>query len=257
MHAIHPGARAASVRWAGVVASLAWMLAAACTPAQQSAPEATAAAGGQELPPPREDVPTPIKAMLVGSWAPDPEEGFDHAWLDEAGLREVYSLQRASRRIWKGFSTDDDTLPLDLLIRDREGPAVAYVYVLSYRDDPTLAFPDAPAVLHVRHRGRLQARLDGALVLDAPAPPPGHWGEARAPVTLTSSYDVLLLKLGRGSPELGDSLDVQVRLSAPDGTPIPTQGWYTMRPPGRPSDLVPREQWPQPEPPPDEPPADG
>lgn len=241
------------VWWAAPALLVAWTLMASCAPAQDAPDEAALTAeatGGEpaerELPPARDDVPRPPKAMLVGSWAPSGPEGFDQQWLDEAGLRQVFSLERASRRVWKGFTTDNDILPVDQLIRDRDGPAVAYVYILSYRDDATLAFPDTQAVLHVKHRGRMAARFDGELVLDEPAPPPGRWAEARAPVVLTSSYDVLLLKLGRGSPELGDSLDVTVQLSAPDGSPIPTQGWYTMRPPGRPSDLVPREQWPEP-----------
>ena len=75
--------------------------------------------------------------------------------------------------------------------------------------------------------------------LDLPPAAPGEWSEASAPVVLTDPYDVLLLKLGRGSDELGESLDVEVRVSAPDGSAIPGQGWNTMRPPGLPSDLDP------------------
>ena len=124
-------------------------------------------------------------------------------------------------------------------MRDREGPAIAYVFVLVARKPVDGEFEDQDAVLHVRHRGRLAARLDGKLILDLAPAAPGEWAEARVPVVLTDPYDVLLLKLGRGSDELGESLDVEVRVSAPDGSAIPGQSWNTMRPPGLPSDLDP------------------
>jgi hypothetical protein len=92
-------------------------------------------------------------------------------------------------------------------------------------------------VLHLRHRGRVRVRLDGRLVLDEPAPPVGGWREARAAVTLTGPYDVLLAKVGRGDDELGHSMDLEVRVSAADGSPLPGQDWNSMRPPGMPSDL--------------------
>jgi hypothetical protein len=190
-------------------------------------------------PPAADNAPTPPKGMIIGSWKPDAELGFEKQWVDEEGLHSAFTKDKASRRIWSGFTCQEAVMPLDILVRDREGPAIAYVFVLVARHPVDGVFEDQDAVLHVRHRGRLAARLDGKLVLDLPPAAPGEWAEARVPVVLTDPYDVLLLKLGRGSDELGESLDVEVRVSAPDGSAIPGQSWNTMRPPGLPSDLDP------------------
>ena len=179
------------------------------------------------------------KALLAGSWTPADSADFDQAWIDEAGLRETYSGRRAGRRLWAGMRTAGDVLPVDTLVRDRRGPAVAYVYVLVMRDRDgdrltESAYDDEPAVLHLRHRGRVAAWFDGERVIDAAAPTDGGWRHVAAPVRLTEAFDVLLLKCGRGSPELGPTMDVEVRLSTPEGEPVPLQAWNTMRPPGYP-----------------------
>ena len=120
---------------------------------------------------------------------------------------------------------------------------MAYVYTLLSRapvtEDPFAegAFPDADAVLHVRHRGRIRVRVDGQVVLEAEPPTPGEWGLASAPFLMTRAYDVFLVKSGRGSEELGDSMDFELRVSDPSGAALPGQTWNTMRPPGKPSDL--------------------
>jgi hypothetical protein len=69
-------------------------------------------------------------------------------------------------------------------------------------------------------------------VLDAPAPEPGTWGEARLPVVLRGRYGTLLAKCGRGDATLGASMDLEVRVSRPDGSPIEGQSWNSMRTPG-------------------------
>lgn len=119
---------------------------------------------------------------------------------------------------------------VDSLLSDRTGPAVGYLFSLVARTGGGPDLEDAPAVLHVRHRGRLRAFFDGLPLLDLPAPATGTRGEARAPVVLSSLYSVLLLKLGRGDAALGSSMHVEVRVSAPDGSPLPGQTWNTMRP---------------------------
>lgn len=180
------------------------------------------------------------KGMLAGSWAPG-EEGFDQAWIDEVGQVQAFTNWRAGRRRWRGIATKGDALAVDVLIRDRTGPAVAYVFTLVQRSIGDPADPripdDAQAVLHIRHRGRLRAWFDGRLVADAPAPPPGEVGLIQVPVVLSSIYDVLLLKLGRGSPELGESMDVEARLSDLQGRPLEGQRWNSMRSAEMPSDL--------------------
>jgi hypothetical protein len=186
-----------------------------------------------------------IKALYAGSWAPDGPEGFDEQWIDEAGLVETYTKRRAGRRMWRGLRSSDGVLPVDVLIRDREGPLVTYLYVLNYRrpDDPFADFgefdyEDEAAVLHLRYRGRARVLFDGKLIIDVPAPPAGEVGEARAAVTLTDGFDVVLVKLGRGSDELGWSLDCELRLSDEQGDAIERQGWNTMRASDVPSELA-------------------
>lgn len=181
---------------------------------------------------------TPLhKGLVVGTWTPDDPDGFDHEWLDEVALRKVFTKEKARRRTWRGFTTADEIIPTDALLNDRSGAMIGYVYSLISRKPVNDAFADQPAVLHVRHRGRVRIRLDGRLVVDEPATPDGGWHEVRAAVTLTDPYDVMLAKVGRGNAELGASMDLQIRVSAPDGSAIPGQDWNTMRPPGIPSDL--------------------
>ncbi len=192
-------------------------------------------------PPWPDDAPALHKGMLVGSWAPNGDEGFEQAWIDEPLLVQAFTKWRAGRRSWLGITTNGPRMGVDVLIRDRTGPAVAYLMSLVQRrpEDPASLerLPDVQAVLHVRHRGRLAAWFDGRKIIDAPAPPPGEVGLVQVPVVLSNGYDVLLLKLGRGSPELGDSMDVEVRVSDLDGRPIPQQDWNTMRNSEQPSDL--------------------
>jgi hypothetical protein len=182
------------------------------------------------LPPSAAEARPLFKGLVIGSWAPEGDAGFDHDWVGEASLQEAWTRQTVSRRAWKGFTAGDATVRMDSLLNDRQGPAVGYLFSLIARtgggDDPD----DQAAVLHLRHRGRLRAWLDGVVVFDLPAPPAGTWGEARAPVVLSGPYDVLLFKLGRGSETLGPSMEVEARVSAPDGSPLPAQTWNSMRP---------------------------
>lgn len=192
-----------------------------------------------------DDAPRLAKALYVGTWSVKPPEGFDRAWIDEAGLVETYSKRAAGRRQWSGLSASGDVLRVNDLLRDREGPAMAYAYTLVQRFGipglaPEAAWPDVDAVLHLRHRGRVRAWFDGEVVIDVEATEDGSWQHVRAPVTLTRGFDVLLLKLGRGG-ELGPSFDVEVCLTARDGSPVERQSWNTMRPSGFLDDRVPVE----------------
>jgi len=177
------------------------------------------------------------KGLVVGSWTPDEQAGFDREWLDEAALREVFTMEKAGRRGWRGFAASDATIPIDSLLTDRTGAMIGYMYSLLARAPEDGAFVDEPAVMHVRHRGRVRIRLDGRVVVDEPPSPDGSWREVRVAVTLTDPYDVVLAKVGRGNAGLGASMNLQIRVSAPDGSPLPGQGWNSMRPPGLPTDL--------------------
>ncbi|MHC4845473.1 MAG: hypothetical protein ACYTCU_04840 [Planctomycetota bacterium] len=199
--------------------------------------DATAPSWPDPLPAHADDVPHVHKGLVVGTWAPDDTDGFDHQWVDEASLRKVFTMEKASRRGWRGFSASDATIPMDALLNDRSGPMIGYAYSLVSRSSEDGVFADEPAVMHVRHRGRVRVLLDGRVVVDEPASPDGDWRDVRAAVTLTDPYDVVLVKSGRGSDELGVSMNVQIRISAPDGSPLPGQTWNSMRPPGMPSDL--------------------
>jgi len=186
-----------------------------------------------------------FKALYAGSWVPDGADGFDEQWFDEAALVQTYTKRRAGRRIWRGLRSSDGVMPLDLLIRDRTGPAVGFVYVLNYRrpgvpeeDYADFEYADEQAILHLRHQGRTRLLFDGVVVLDVPAPPPGEVGQAQAMVTMTDGFDVLLAKVGRGSSELGSEMNFEVRLSDLDGAPLPSQGWNTMRSSDAISELV-------------------
>ena len=217
-------------------------------PAQDASPDGGAAEAGpvvrEPLPWPEQALPA-FKALYTGSWVPDGPDGFDEQWFDEAALVETYTKRRAGRRIWRGLRSSDGVMPLDLLIRDRTGPAVGFVYVLNYRSnaDPSVSiesviYDDEPAILHLRYQGRTRVLFDGEVVLDVPAPPPGELGHAQAEVTMTDGFDVILVKAGRGSPELGSSMNFELRLSDLDGAPIAKQGWNTMRASDARSELV-------------------
>jgi hypothetical protein len=215
------------------------VLLAACSQADD-APGASGKSVSQwpdPLPAHADDVPFMHKGLIVGSWPPDEEHGFDHEWLDEEGLREVFTMHKASRRSWRGFTSSDAIVPTDSLLTDRRGAMIGYVYSLISRVDESGLFADQPAVLHVSHRGRVRIRIDGRVVVDEPATPDGDWREVRVGVTLTGPYDVVLAKLSRGDDELGASMGLKLRVSAPDGSALPGQDWNTMRPPGIPSDL--------------------
>jgi hypothetical protein len=197
--------------------------------------------GGGELPPWPKEAPALSRALVAGSWTVDADHPFDEARIDEPGLRVAYTRRRAERRMWQGLRGDADHVPLDHFIRDREGPLFAYLYALVQRDvpDPTApgAFDTIPAVLHVRHRGRARVWYDGELVLDLAAPRDGKPATAAVAVQLTDAFDVILAKLGRGSSSLGMSLDLELRLSGPDGSPLPYQEFNTMRPSHLPPDV--------------------
>jgi hypothetical protein len=183
-----------------------------------------------------EDVPTLSKGLVVGTWVPEGPLGFHEAWLDETGLTEVRVRDKVGRRTWRAFTSGGATVNLDPLLSDRTGPALGYLFSVSGRGLAEPAVADMPAVLHVRHAGRLQLWFESRPVLDAPAPAPGEWGEARLPVELRGRHSILLAKCGRGSAELGRSMELEVRLSRPDGTPIEGQSWSSMRLPGLYSD---------------------
>jgi hypothetical protein len=184
----------------------------------------------QPLPPCSPDAPFLFKGMVIGSWVPEGDAGFDQAWVDESGLREAWTRASVNRRTWKGFNVASPTVLADSLLADRDGPAVGYVFSLLSRADGNPDVEDQPAVLHLRHRGRVRVLIDGLRLLDEPAPAGGEWAEARAPLMLSGPYTVVLLKLGRGSADLGASMEFELRVSAPDGSPLPKQSWNTMRP---------------------------
>jgi hypothetical protein len=189
------------------------------------------------LPPASPDALPLGKGLAVGTWEPAAPGDFAEAFVDEAGLRVVFTNAKAGRRTWRGFAGSGGRVPLDALLGQRAGEEVAYVYSLVQRATATATeYPDAAAVLHLRHRGRVRAWFDGRLVLDE-APAADGWRETRVPVVLTGPFDVLLLKCGRGSPALGASLDVELRISAPDGTPLPGAAFNSMRPGDLPSDI--------------------
>ncbi|MCB9896505.1 MAG: hypothetical protein H6825_00750 [Planctomycetes bacterium] len=221
------------------------------TDAATQAERAAAREAAARLAPFPTGAPPVAKGLYAGSWTIDAEHPFEHAWIDEEGLRETYTKRQAGRRTWAGMSSTDDFIPLDALVKDRTGPASAYFFTLVHRSplpdqdahDPA-SYPDVDAVLHVRHRGRVRVWFEGRLVVDAPAPPPGETREERVPVTCTGAFDVLLAKVARGSPELGDSYALDLRLGLPDGSPVPLQAWNTMRPSGYLSDLLPVEVGP-------------
>jgi hypothetical protein len=212
------------------IAPTAEQAAATTAPEDQGPPPAAA-----------DDVPFAHKGLVLGTWSPSATEGFDEQWLDEVELREAFTKQRVDRRVWRGFSTGDPMAPVDALLSDREGPAVGYLYTLVSRALYGADASDRDAVLHVRHRGRVRILLDGQLVLDAPAPASGSVGVHHVPVRLTGPYDVVLAKLGRGTAQLGDSMDIELRVSAPDGSAIPLLTWNTMRPGDLPSDAPPAD----------------
>ena len=170
-----------------------------------------------------------VKATLAGTWVPG-EEGFDEAWIDEQGLRDMPRNRRAGRRFWQGTLSSGPELRVDPLLRDRQGPAVGYAYALytQLQMDAELR-PDQPVLVHVRHRGRLRVFIDGQVVYDAHPRPDGGWQTARVPATLTGLDDVVLVKMGRGSPALGPSMDFELRLSDPEGRPVPDRVWQTKR----------------------------
>ena len=184
----------------------------------------------QPLPPCSPDAPFLFKGMVIGSWVPESDAGFDQAWVDESGLREAWTRASVNRRTWKGFNVASPTVLADSLLADRDGPAVGYVFSLLSRADGNPDVEDQPAVLHLRHRGRVRVLIDGQRLLDEPAPAGGEWAEARAPLVLSGPYTVVLVKLGRGSANLGASMEFELRVSAPDGSPLPKQSWNTMRP---------------------------
>lgn len=184
----------------------------------------------QPLPPCSPDAPFLFKGMVIGSWVPESDAGFDQAWVDESGLREAWTRASVNRRTWKGFNVASPTVLADSLLADRDGPAVGYVFSLLSRADGNPDVEDQPAVLHLRHRGRVRVLIDGQRLLDEPAPAGGEWAEARAPLVLSGPYTVVLVKLGRGSADLGASMEFELRVSAPDGSPLPKQSWNTMRP---------------------------
>jgi hypothetical protein len=181
------------------------------------------------LPPYAEDVPTLSKGLAIGTWAPDDALGFDKSWLDETDLTEAWAKEKVERRVWRGFSVGGAEVNVDALLNDRTGPAVGYLYSVSGRGLLEPAVEDLPAVLHVRHRGRLQLWFDGKPILDEPAPGTGQQHQTRVPVELRGRYSILLAKCGRGDASLGDSMAVEFRLSHADGTPIEGQSWSAMR----------------------------
>ncbi len=220
-------------------------------PAPQTGPSTTAEPRAAASPARDDEASTPPapaadavhmdRGLVVGTWAADGELGFDEQWVDEAGLREVFTKDRARRREWRGFSTADEKVPMEALTGDRTGDVVAYAYTVVERNRPDATWPDQDAVLHLTYRGRVQVRYDGKLVIDAPAPPEGSVAVQRVPVQLTDAFDTILVKVGRG-PSLGTSLDVGLRLSAPDGSRLEFTRFWPMRIPGLPREIPVRER---------------
>lgn len=175
-----------------------------------------------------------LRALYAGTWAPHEEDGFAHSWFDESALQETYSMRRAGRRVWKGIS-GSKLMRIDALATDRADPLEAYLYAISSRP-PTNgldafaegAYDDAEAILHLRHHGRVRAWWDSELVLDEDGTQDEAPRHSQVRVPLTDAFDVLVLKLGRG-PEFGSSIDIDVRLSALDGEPLPGQDFMPRR----------------------------
>ncbi|GJM21712.1 MAG: hypothetical protein DHS20C15_16270 [Planctomycetota bacterium] len=214
--------------------------AAPAPPTESQAPEApveeASPAPGKALPLEWPQSAVPLRRLLLaGTWSLESPEDFERAWLDEAGLREVFSLQPAGRRRWQGMAGGETAVNLDALTRTRPDPALAYAYSISSRPntgniDPLAAdaFPDAEAVLHIRHACRLRAWWDGEIVLDEAAPADGQPRHVQVRVPLTDAYDVLLLKLARGA-DFGASMNLEVRLSDTNGEAIPRQEFVPRR----------------------------
>ena len=180
--------------------------------------------------PPSPQVPFLDKGLVAGSWALQDPQDFEVDRLGEANLREVFTGQRLQRRTWRGFSSTEPILPLDTLFNDRAPPSMGYVYSLVQREKSDIGWPNTQAVLHVSHRGRARVWFEGELVIDAPSPPSGTWGTVRSVVQLTGAFDVLLIKVAQEHGEAEGSMNLQVRLSDIDGSPLPRTSWNTMRP---------------------------
>lgn len=228
-------------------------------PAEVAAPDAQSAATDPAAPetptPPDDDVadaggPPPVlpiagpdtvwmrKGLMIGTWSLDPELGLDEEWFDEAGLRETFTKVRVKRREWRGFATQSPLVPLDILMDRKPGPIFGYVYGLVQRNRLDATWPDEEAVIHLTHRGPVKGWFDGELIFNEPDPI-GGVATARATVTLTDAYDVLLLKL---SSDEGESMNIEVGMTDLEGGPIEAMTWNTVRIPGIPREIGPRER---------------
>ncbi len=175
------------------------------------------------------DCPPWVKAQYAGSWSWRAEDGFDRTWFDEAGLLAIPKSRLAGRRKWQGVQSDGDVMLVDVRL-GRPEPAMAYVWALVTWDE--IVGPPAepvPAVIHLRHRGRIRVWLDGELLVDEPPAPDGEPRTIRRAVHLTGSDDVLLAKVGRGNAQLGPTADFELRVSTPAGERVDGQIWQTVR----------------------------
>lgn len=192
----------------------------------------------ERMPKPGPDAVWLEKGLMIGTWSMHPELGMDEAWIDEEGLRETFTKVRVKRREWRGFGAESKLIPLDLLMKRKEGPIFGYVYSLVQRNRQDGVWPDEQAVLHVTYRGPIKAWFDGELLFDL-GEPLGSVATARVPVVLTDAYDVLLLKLGADD---GTSMNIEVALTDPEGGAIEAMTWNTVRIPGIPREIGPRER---------------
>lgn len=196
-------------------------------PAPDAVPLTLDAAALAAMPWP-ESAPPLVKAVVAGPWVPGPA-GLAEAWFDES-MRTVPRGLKAGRRSWAGLMCHGERLLLDTRFNDIRGPqAVCAFALLSYTLDVTPSDEPHPAVVHLEHRGQVRLLIDGRVVLDVPASPDGSLQRVRTIVQLQGNDDAFLLKCARGSPELGTSMDVQLRVTDLAGQALPGQHWQTVR----------------------------
>ena len=177
-----------------------------------------------------EDCPPVHKAIFAGGWDVKPPVGFDRALFDEAAMLAIPENRHAGRRPWRGVTTDGDVMLIDPQIKDRPGPAMAYVWcLLTWNEIVGVPETELPAVVHLRHRGRIKIWVEGQLLFDEQPDAEGSWQTKRSTLTLSGADDAILVKCARGSPELGPSANFELRVSTPEGAPHPGQIWQTVR----------------------------
>ncbi len=170
------------------------------------------------------------KAMFAGGWDVKAPLGFERALFDEAAMLAIPENRHVGRRPWRGVTSEGDIMLIDPQIKGRAGPAMAYVWwLLTWNEIVGIPQEDLPAVLHLRHQGRIKLWMDGELLFDEEPNADGSWKTQRRAVKLSGPDDAFLVKCGLGSPELGPSANFELRVSTLEGTPHPGLIWQTVR----------------------------